>query len=209
MDKGTDHVGHLHVCTSASLEQVLPSRNCHQEILLGSVVPCHCLLRLLWWVSSGQVCHLQMSCFLMWVRMYCLPHKSISGTLHGGNWEMGMLLGWQVQKINFLVWKHGMVMVLDVEEWEHSNFYSHFHIQYLLMWLPIWRNHPMWSWSNWIIFLLQCITGAGYSHYWRKLCTPSQWHCCMSEGLDLLSKTVELHLMHSIWNIHEQMASNQ
>ena len=41
MGKGTDHVVNLHVYTGASLEQVLPSRNCHQEILSGSVPPYH------------------------------------------------------------------------------------------------------------------------------------------------------------------------
>ena len=34
---------------------------------------------------------------------------------------------------NFLVLKHGMVIVLGIEEWEYLNFHSHFCILYLPM----------------------------------------------------------------------------
>ena len=46
---------------------------------------------------------------------------------------MGMLLKWQVQKINFPVLKHEMDMVLSIEEWEHLNF----HVLFLLRQAPI------------------------------------------------------------------------
>ena len=193
IDKGLNHVGHLHLCTGVTLEQGLPSKNHHQEIWLGSVIPCHCLPLLPCWVSNEPVYHFQMSGFLL----YQLLHKSISDALHGGSWEMGVLLGWQVWKIHFLAWKHDMVMVLNVIEWEHS----YFHTQYLLMWVLIQKDHSIWSQSNWIILPPLPVIGAGWNHYRRRLCTLSWWWHWTSEGPGHLSKTVVLQLRHSTWRI--------
>ena len=77
---------------------------------------------------------------------------------------MGMLLEWQVWKINFLLWKHEMVMGLDIDKWEHSNVHSHSHIQCLLMRVPIRSHRSMWSQSDQIILLLQHITSAVQNH---------------------------------------------
>ena len=102
-EKGTNHVGNCHVCTGASPELGLPSKNCHQWILSGNVLPCHNLSLLLCVVSGEPVGYLQMSGY----PLYHLLHKSINDVLCGGSWEMGVLLGEQAQKINFLMWKCG------------------------------------------------------------------------------------------------------
>ena len=189
----------VHRCLSETGSSI---QNHHQEIQLGNVLLCHCLL-LLCWVSGKPVCHLQMSGYLL----YCPLHKSISNALCRGSWEMGVLLGWHAWKTNFLVWKCDMVMVLDVMWWEHSYFYSHFHIQYLLMCVLVWRHHSMWSWSDLIILPLQLVIGAGQCHCRRRLCTLSQQWCWVFEGPSTLSKTTMLQLRHSIWRILRQTAS--
>ena len=92
-------------------------------------------------------------------------------------------------------------MVLYLEEWEYLNFCSNFHIQYLLMSVPIQRCQSVWSQSNWII-LLQHIAVARQSHCKRRLCRLSQWHCWTWLDQDPLFKTVMLQLIHSKWSIH-------
>ena len=121
VDKGTGHDVSFCECTSASLELVLPSRYHLPVRLLGSVLLCHHLPLPLSWLSGESVCHPQVSGPPSWnlVRIHHFLHKAVSSVLHGGNQEMCILWEWQVQKINFLVWKHEMVMVLGIKEWEH------------------------------------------------------------------------------------------
>ena len=187
----------MHRCLSRIDSSIQKSSSRDQ---LVSVLPCHCLPLLPCWVNDEPVCNLQMSVFLL----YHLLHESVGNTLHWGSREMGVLLGYQIWKINFLVWKHDMVVSLNVMEWEHSYFHSHFHTQYLLMRVLIKRHHSMWSQSNQIILLPVVV--AGQSHYRRWLCTLSWWWCWASKGPSHLSKTVVQQLRCSIWRIHKQMA---